>query len=404
MRTLRLPRLGLAACLLGAASGCAADPGRPEASPCFTEDFRSASPLANWTPHGPGVPGETLLWSRDTGRGGEGFLEIRVPGRKARDSGWESPPFPVRAGAHYSLRFRSRPSAPALVGILFYDSEGALLEGDHYSLVETSPEWTQNELCFKAKHRASTASIVLRAPEEGSFAFDDLRVDPQSLREVKAWSDRLYAVMPPLSYDPPQGTGRFLSRTAARLRSRAPLRAVLLGDSIANDLSNSCLEAMLSEEFPGLDVDLRFTGRGGTGYARHALQIRERILNHKPDLILFLAISNAPDTLFDRLGGIIDEVRLRSPAAEMLILTPHLKGWGGVENAGLQHREPLVRLANERGVELIDLASAWGRYLGEAGKDKGWLLRDAVHMNERGRQIAARVVMAHLREAVRRNS
>ena len=403
MRKISLSGLWLTACLLESAAGCANDRVPPEALPCYSEDFETSPPLARWTSVGPGVRGETLFWSRESDRAERGFLEIRVPSRKARDAGCESPPFPVRAGAHYALRFQSRSSAPALVGILFYDLEGALLEGDHYSLVETSPEWTLNELCFKAKQRASTASIVFRAPEEGSVAVDDLRVDPASLREVKAWSDRLHAVMPPLRYDPPQGTGRFLPRTAARLRSRAPLRAVLLGDSIANDLSNSCLEAMLADEFPGLDVDLRFTGRGGTGWTRHALQVRERILNHESGLVLFLAISNAPDTLFDRLGGIIDEVRLRSPATEMLIVTPHLKGWGGIEDAGLRHRELLIRLADERGVELVDLTSAWGRYLGEAGKDKGWLLRDAVHMNERGRQVAARVVLAHLREAVRRN-
>jgi len=402
MRKVPLSGLWLAVGLLEPATGCANGHVAPGNLPCYSEDFETAAPLTKGTPAGQAVRGETLFWSRESNPEGNGFLEIRVPSRKACDAGWESPPFPVQPEAHYSLRFRSRSPAPALAGILFYDDEGALLEGDHYSLLDASPAWAPSELCFKAKHRAATASIIFRALEEGSLAIDDLRVDRVALRDVKAWSDRLYAAMHPLRYDPPPGAGGFPPRPAARLRSRATLRVVLLGDSIANDLSNSCLEAMLSEDFPGLSVDVRFTGRGGTGWTRHTLQVRERILGHDPDLVLFLAISNAPDTIYGHLGAMIDEVRRRAPSTEMMIVTPPLKGWGTMPDAGRQHREPLVRLAEDRRVELVDLGQAWGSYLQEAGREDKYLLRDAVHMDERGRQIAARVVMTHLREAVRR--
>ena len=51
----------------------------------------------------------------------------------------------------------------------------------------------------------------------------------------------------------------------------------------------------------------------------------------------------------------------------------------------------------ESGAEFIDMASVWSSYLGASGKPFEWFHRDFVHGNDRGKQIAGRVIETHFK-------
>ena len=118
---------------------------------------------------------------------------------------------------------------------------------------------------------------------------------------------------------------------------------------------------------------------------------------HKPDLVIFLALSNEPERIGETLEPMIEGAREASPGLEFLVIAPHLATWGKqAADAGARHREALRQVAEAKGAEFLDLLEVWSDYLGRSGKPVAWLLRDEVHMNERGRQVTARALVAHL--------
>ncbi len=53
------------------------------------------------------------------------------------------------------------------------------------------------------------------------------------------------------------------------------------------------------------------------------------------------------------------------------------------------------RLAEELGIEFLDMATAWHEYLGASQVPWRWFHRDEVHGNDRGKQILGRILTAH---------
>jgi len=48
--------------------------------------------------------------------------------------------------------------------------------------------------------------------------------------------------------------------------------------------------------------------------------------------------------------------------------------------------------ASEEGCEFLDMTGPWWQYVQDSGKTYGWFRGDAVHANERGTQILARIL------------
>ena len=59
---------------------------------------------------------------------------------------------------------------------------------------------------------------------------------------------------------------------------------------------------------------------------------------------------------------------------------------------GNDYRAQLLRLASEEGCEFLDMTGPWWQYVQDSGKTYGWFRGDAVHANERGTQILARIL------------
>jgi hypothetical protein len=362
----------------------------------FADDFASDPLASGWTPTAGGTYGKDLVWAAEGPRAGRRSLSV-VPAKDGSAGGWHSPPFAVKDKQWYRATFLARTPRPIYFAAFFYDPFGAATEGDFYTSVDPTSGWAPQEFYFRTKFPGRTAAAVFQPLSAEPLHVADLSVEPVGRAKVAAWAGRLYATMPPLAYDSPPDAGRLIPRTIRKLQAGGALRVVLLGDSISNDLSNSPFDVLLRGPFPKAKVDVRFTGRGGTGWMKHRFQVRERVLGHKPDLAIFLAISNDPARIRGDLGQIVDAVRAAPGGPEMLIVTPHMRTWNaGETDMGLRQREVALAVAADQHVEVLDLTTIWGDYLDRTGKPEAWLLRDSCHMNERGRQVAARALVAHL--------
>ena len=366
----------------------------------FADDFETQPQASGWTGYGWTEHGRSLLWKHDDAQAGTGCLAVvSVPG--AASSGWESPPFRMQKGTYYRTTFSVKTPVATTWAILFYDRNGALVEGDHNCAIPVSPDWSQQEYCFKTKFPGETATLIFTSGRDHPFAADDVRIDVASREEVRAWADRLYAGMPPLTWQAPKTADRALPRTIRRLRRGGDLKIVLFGDSIANDIANSPLDVLLERSFPGVRVDVQFTGRGGVGYAKLKQQVSQRVLQHAPDLVILEAISNEPDDLAGDLRSILDTVRRTAPKTECLLVTPHVPGLPAIAPAMTALQDVTLHVAAEQNVAAVDLHAVWKAYLEEHKLEPATLLRDPYHMNERGRQLAARVLTASLEAAAR---
>lgn len=365
----------------------------------YSEDFEGKFPAI--LPTDPSLPPRRNPISQVSpgGTSGSQHLDL-MPGNKTDPAiAWTSLPFPVEIGRHYRVTFDAKTRAPFLWGVSFRDSQGKPLNGDHNTGVEPCEDWTPQTFYFIGKYPGVEGSLSFYLLGPDAAAIDNIRIQPAVPSEELAWYRQLAGQMPPIRVTSPEGAGKLIPRSLAKLSQRGPFRIVFFGDSIANDISNSSLGDMLKNRYPKTKFEIRFAGRGGTSWMQNESYVAERVLANEPDLVILLAISNDTSTMRDPLARIVRKIRAGAPEAEVLLLTPHIfpsKRTVDPWEFGRLQRDIVLAVAETESVEVVDLAGIWQSYLTASGKPPAWLLRDAVHMNERGRLLAAHAVMAHL--------
>lgn len=388
------------------------------ARPVFSADFETDAVAAGWKQldTGGAVRGESgigtaLCWATGDAHSGQHCLTIDAGAVPRHDCGWQSPRFPLADQQYYSLTFYARsslvsPQSP-FWAIFFYDDQRNMLETDHYSAMEQHTGWTKQEYCFGSKYRAVTANIGFRSFAPGLLSVDDVTVTPVDHAYVQAWANDLYASMPAAAIIPAVDAGKFMPNTLRKLKAGGQVHIVVLGDSIANDLSNTPFAVLLEKAFPNAQITMRFTGRGSMGWRYFQQHVPERVLAHRPDLLVLFAMSDADTDLAPALRRVIDETRTGSPSTEVLLLTPHFNydaekyAAGEARACGASQRAINQRLAAEEQVEFIDLLAAWEQYGKASGKGIRWLQRDWLHMNEYGRIFTAQVIFEHFAKAAK---
>ena len=380
-------------------SGLCGTPAQTTVKPIFTTDFETDMLMAGWTGMGSTNYGKDIIWSDQQSYSGKHSLAVIKDEEKAIFSGWESPPFAVQNDQYYRVTFWAKTNQPSYWAIFFYNQYGALIEGDHYSLVEPAQQWTKQEFYFQTKFPGETASLVFRPLTEQPLYIDDVSIVPATRADARQWADRLYTSMPEIDFRATEYERKFLSHTINKLKHGEPLNIVLLGDSIANDLSNSLIDVLLERQFPQSKIKVQFTGKGGTSWSKLQHQIQQRIIAHQSDLVICSAISNDPQYLAAPLSRIIDTTRKADGNTEFLLVTPHLRHWNQ-QNNGLVHRNVLLQLGKQKDIAVVDLMAFWESYLTKNHWQVDSLLRDSVHMNERGRQLSARVIVDYLVQIV----
>ena len=234
----------------------------------------------------------------------------------------------------------------------------------------------------------------------GSLLVDGDVADPFAGKTPLERLDGLYAAMDPLRYTPPAERWQRIPRTMQRLREGGTLKIVLLGDSIMNQTCHSGFGLLLQRRYPKVKIESVASVRGSTGcwWYKEENRVQEYVLKHHPDLLMIGGISQRNDV--DSIREVIHQVRAKDQP-EILLMTPafgfegsdFIKEWTyEVKADGKDYRAQLLRLASEEGCEFLDMTGPWWQYVQDSGKTYGWFRGDAVHANERGTQILARIL------------
>ncbi len=366
----------------------------------FAADFESPAARRQWSPFGGAARDQNALWSTNASHASRTTLAV-IPGGHHHSGGWESPPFSVQAGQYYRVSLYALARSSFYAAVLFSDERGTQIDGDCNWGVEPGDTWTEHTYCFKSKVAAQTGALTVY-PDGGSPLWvDDVRVDAVPRSAVLAWANAIYGSMPPLTNAVRADVGVMPAATLAKLKGGQSVKITMFGDSIANDIDNAALDVLLEQAFPGAQVETVFVGRGATAWAKMRHQVRERVRSQQPDLAILLAISNDEKYLGADLKEVLENLRRESPATEVLLVAPHVLSWYGGPPLGVLHREAIRQLAVDYKTGYIDLLNVWQGYLTENNRSVKWLLRDGVHMNERGRQLSARAIVSYLKGAAK---
>ncbi|MGB3851190.1 MAG: SGNH/GDSL hydrolase family protein [Tunicatimonas sp.] len=330
------------------------------------------------------------------------ILSPRQDAMPVQNGRLESPAFAVEPFQYYRVAMQGQAQEKTLVAMTFYDRNDSVLLADFYSSIDPSATLQQQVFYVQAKANAARAEFWFQ-PGAGQTAYlRQVRITPaQSPDEILRWQDSIYRSVPPLRYQPPAERWQHLPRTMQTLREGGTLRVVMLGNSIINDTGNSGWELPVEQHYPGADLQVITSVRGGTGctYYQHHNRVDTFVVQYQPDLLMIGGISNNNDTA--SIHSVIRQVRERmSPAPDIMVLSGPLGRDGDprtnsdftVNPAGNDFRVQLARMCADAEVEYFDMKSAWGAYLTQSNASYDYYLRDPVHANSRGRQVLARML------------
>jgi len=390
------------ALFLGLAVPAAAKEKAP-ARPLLSADFERDPLKSGWTQDVLNEDDEfTGAWSHRDSVSGIYSIEVTK-------GVWHSPSFPVKPGEYYRLRFASKTAVPGLWAGMFFGQYEDVLAVDVYDRIEVSEDWSTQEFCFRAPPGAVTGRIRFQ-PTTKTLHVDDVSVEKNDRAAVGEWQDGVAAANPLLRYVPPDARWKHLAKTLEKLRSGGKLRIVLLGDSIINDTCNSMFEVLLERKYPGAQIEVIPSVRGGTGcgYYKEENRVADYVLRYKPDLLVIGGISNGYDA--ENVRTVIHQVRAKMQP-EILVMTgpvapeefskdgflrylpPPAKGQA-LENFE-KYNARLGRMSRQEKVEFLDIRAAWNQYIWQSPRPQEWFMRDVVHSNSRGKQVLARILLRY---------
>ena len=381
----------------------------------LSADFETDPLAAGWTAEAP--PGQALPgWTTDAAHAGTHCLV-------ATAGAWKSPAFPVTPFDYYRLEFWAKAGGVEYFAAFFYDEQGQALEADHYSSVDPCADWTRQTLCFRAKARAVTCRVLFQPLSGQPMYVDEVSVQPVTRAEATAWAEEVYAQIPPVLVGrglvprPPLPAGegavqaanpnspsRALQRTFARLQRGGTLRVVMLGDSIINDTGSSPWELLVERAYPGAKVEVvtAVSGSKGCWYYQEENRVQSYVLDYQPDLLIIGGLSPRGD--LEAIRNLIHQVRAQAEPEVLLMSGMFGKGADPrtrpatlpLEDAhSAAYRAGLARLAAEENAGCYDLSAAWGEYMTGLDTPYDFFMRDAVHANDRGRALAARLIAGY---------
>jgi len=370
-----------------------------EAPPIFHEDFNGVPQDTGWE--------SVALPREEKDCGWEVGPELpRGPFIVVRSGGWLGPLIPVASLEYYRLRFSAQLDGRGYWAAQCHDKDGKVMNSDHYSCVYGTGQWSQEGSCFRARAGAAHVRLLFRAQKGVSLRVDDVTLTPVSRKQVARWANAVYATVPPLSYIPAADRWQHMERTMAKLRQGGPVTIVLLGDSIANDTSNSTFDVLLQRRYRKAQVRLIASVRGGTGcgYYRRGGRVNSYVLAHKPDLLIIAGISHGYEV--EPIRDVIRQVRAESDPDILVMTGPVTPDKVRHEDFLMYRRMPreeaaekfrsfpgrMAQMAQEEEVEFFDMKRVYEDYVAQSGRPAEWFMRDRVHANTRGKQVLARIL------------
>ncbi len=377
-------------------------------------DFSSNPMLEGWAPVGKYQFREKNTW---TPPGDEtGFIT-------ANNGRWHSPGFEVKPFHYYLLTMETRFEVGAVDGnkdasdlkggywaAYFYSDRGTIHPANHYSKIYPGTDWRKQEFVFMAEQGTSIAHLLFRQKSDVPMSIRRVSVEAIPDDAALAWSESVYEDLPALQYQPPEDRHGQLGDTIQKLKNGEEVTVVTLGNSVANDLSNGSPALLLERAYPGADVRwITSVGSGkGAWYFRRKNRVEEYVLRHDPDLLIMGGVSHRGQA--KPFGDVVDQVRSEMDVDVLLlngIINPPARIVGQISTIPYLNRkeardvynsfpERLQELADRKEVEFMNIRQAWEQYINRVDRPRDWFMRDGVHGNTRGKQIAGRLLIRYL--------
>ncbi|GAB4132870.1 SGNH/GDSL hydrolase family protein [Thermopirellula anaerolimosa] len=258
-----------------------------------------------------------------------------------------------------------------------------------------SPVTFPKQGALPAKYPPDRPSRDHTSPEPDYYLFS---TPERSLEQIR----RIQAEMPPGKFTPPQPDWTHLRRTRRLLTEGGRLNIVAVGDSIVNDTMRSGWVALLREAYPKADIQAKVYVRGGGGcqHYREEGRIGKVVVPLHPDLVIIGGISQKS---IDDIREVIHQLRAALPEVEVLLMTgvfgtadprdPEALAKAPHSGTG-PYGQALKQLAVEEQCAFLDMTTPWAEYLRSSGLHPHLFYRDAVHANEYGEQVLAKILTA----------
>jgi len=317
----------------------------------------------------------------------------------------KSPTFDIDPLTYHRLNFRAKASHKSLWALVFFDKLGDMLLADIYSSFDSTASWEDFTFYFQSKYDAVQAQFWIRPMGDTvTIELDKVEIVQEENPEyLKRWADSIYAEMPPLStIDLPEYSHDMLPQTMETLNNGGNLRIVMLGNSIINDTGNSGWEIQVEAMYPGADIEVITSVRGGTGcwYYQENNRVDSFVLRYQPDLLIIGGISHREDTA--AIHNVIRQVRAQSDTEILVCSGPVGREGDPRSNPEFtltpqpgSFRMQLEEMAHNAQVAYYDIKTQWGKYIQSSEKPYDYFLRDPVHANARGRQVLARLMVQY---------
>lgn len=219
---------------------------------------------------------------------------------------------------------------------------------------------------------------------------------PVVVPENRKFSNLAKEIPAPTAPQNAEFMGVNLGRTMSLLESgkftHRPFRIVFDGQSIEAGWTELFIRN-LRERYPDTKIVAENRAIGGWFVWRMQKLLKHDILRWQPDLILFSAYQGTAE-VWERL---LCDMRSQT-TADIVIRTQHLGGNdkldGPVENA---ETITLRSLARKYNVELVEVTREWRDYLVTNQMEVKALLRDGIHLNEKGDALMALLYDRHFK-------
>ena len=198
---------------------------------------------------------------------------------------------------------------------------------------------------------------------------------------------------------PPDWT--YLPRTRRILTEGGELRLLALGDSIVNDTMRSGWWRSC-KTYPKASIKATVYVRGGGGcqHYKEEGRVAKNVVPRQPGLVFIGGISQKD---LASIREVIHQLRAGLPDVEILLATgtfgtvdprdPEALAQAPHSGTGA-YGQALKALAAEERCAYLDMTTPWAEYIRSSKLHPHLFYRDAVHANEYGEQILAKIMMA----------
>ncbi len=301
----------------------------------------------------------------------------------------------VEPFAFYRLSFEAETEQNGFWNVFFFTPAGVPIVSDVYSSVYASAIPRKYEVVLYGRHGGNAVRVGFQSA--CGIKVKNLSLEKITPAAAADWCDALYAELPSLHRADVGAAQALLPETLRVLADGQPWRVVMLGDSIVNDTFNSNFQALVRRKWEKSACDFICSVRGSTGcwYYQEEAHFTEYVSSLKPDLLIIGGISQKEQ--IDPISKVIDLAR-ENLNCEILLLSGPIgidddSGKIAVQNKFAQRQGVL---AQEKGVAFLDCCRQWNDYVANCGRPAEFFHRDPVHGNDRGKQIAGRMLAAVL--------